>query len=249
MTIDQIDAATLEYLREASTATLCTQLFKHGFKNPYLVGVRPLNPKAQRLVGEAFTLRYIPAREDIDVLGAFDDPKHPQRAAIESVGRGQVLVMDCRQDGRAAAGGHILMTRLMKRGAAGMVSDGSLRDSHEIAKLDFPTYIASVSPQLNLALHHAVDMQVPIACAGVAVYPGDIIVGDEEGVVCIPRHLAAEIAEPAVQQERMETFLQQKVANGAPLEGTYPPDERTRREYAAFLESQTAGDEVGLTTN
>lgn len=190
------------------------------------------------MVGEAFTLRYIPAREDLDVVEAFDDYDHPQRKAMESVDQGQVLVMDCRREPYVASGGHILMTRLMVRGAAGVVTDGSMRDSGDIAQMPMPVYTAAVSPQLNLVAHHAVDLQVPIGCGGVAVYPGDIIVGDDEGVVCIPRHLAAEIAEPALAQERMEAFIQQKVANGAALRGTYPPDEGTRAEYKDWLGQQ-----------
>jgi regulator of RNase E activity RraA len=187
------------------------------------------------MVGEAFTLRYIPAREDLDVVEAFEDPDHPQRKAIESVEPGQILVMDCREDPLAASGGHILTTRLLKRGAAGVVTDGSLRDSPEIAQLNFSVFTGGVSPQINLVRHHAVDMQVPIACAGVAVYPGDVIVGDEEGVVCIPRHVAAEIAAPAVEQERLERFIHNKIESGAALAGTYPPNEQTLAEYDRWV--------------
>lgn len=238
-----IDAETLALLSQSSVATICTQLFKRGYRNTYLAGLRPLNGSRARMVGEAFTLRYIPAREDLDVVEAFDAVDHPQRKAVESVAPGQVLVMDCRQEGRAASGGHILMTRLLKRGAAGVVTDGSLRDSAEIAKMSLPTFTAGVSPQINLALHHAVDMQVPIACGGVAVFPGDVLVGDEDGVVCIPRHLALEIARPAVEQERLERFIQQKVQAGAPLHGTYPPDDRTRQEYQEWLEASPVSNE------
>jgi regulator of RNase E activity RraA len=173
-------------------------------------------------------------REDLDRLESFRDPEHPQRKAIEMVGPGQVLVMDCRGDLRGASGGNILMTRLRVRGAAGMVSDGAVRDSPEIAQNPFPVFAAGRSANLNLVAHHAVDINVPIACAGVPVFPRDIVVGDEEGVVVIPRHLAAEVAQPAADQEALEQFVLEKIEGGAPLRGTYPPNEATLTEYEAW---------------
>jgi regulator of RNase E activity RraA len=223
-----------ETLRRASTATITTQLFQRGFRNLFLNGIRPLNPDHCRFVGEAVTLRNIPMREDLDRLEAFRDPDHPQRKAIESVGPGQVLVMDCRGDLRGASGGNILITRLRVRGAAGLVSDGSIRDSPEVARNPFPVFSAGRSANLNLVVHHAVDINVPIACAGVPVFPGDIIVGDEEGVVVVPRHVAGELAQPAADQEELEKFVLEKVEGGAPLRGTYPPNEATLAEYQAW---------------
>lgn len=183
------------------------------------------------MVGEAFTLRYIPAREDIDVLAVFQDPAHPQRRAIEEAPRGHVLVMDCRERTRAASAGSILMTRLMVRGVAGCVTDGSVRDMTTIAALELPVFTAGPAATTNLALHHAVDLQVPISCAGVPVFPGDVMVADGDGVVCVPRYLAGEIAAAAAEQERLEEFIIRKVAGGAPLRGVYPADEETRAEY------------------
>jgi regulator of RNase E activity RraA len=225
-----MDPRTRELLSQASTATITTQLLARGLRNTFLHGIKPLNNR--RLLGPAFTLRYIPAREDIDVLEVFKDYDHPQRKAIEAVPEGHVLVMDCRGQGRAASAGNILATRLQVRNAAGLVTDGTLRDTPEIKQLQLPTFSAGASPLTNLAQHHAVDMQIPIGCAEVAVYPGDIMVGDEEGVVCIPAHLADEIAEPAAQQESLERFILQEIANGKPLKGTYPPDEDTLRRAA-----------------
>jgi regulator of RNase E activity RraA len=232
---------TLETLRAASTATITTQLFQLGFRNLFMNGIRPLNPAFCRFAGEAVTLRNIPMREDLDRVEGFRNPEHPQRKAIELVGAGQVLVMDCRGDLRGASGGNILMTRLKVRGAVGMVSDGAVRDSPEIARLDFPVFAAGASANLNLVAHHAADINVPIACAGVPVYPGDIIVGDEEGVVVIPRHLADEIAQPARDQEELERFILEKVASGAALPGTYPPNEQTLAEYQAWRAAQEKG--------
>ncbi|GAA3767262.1 ribonuclease activity regulator RraA [Micromonospora maritima] len=226
-----LDPADLAALAEASTATLTTQLFKLGLRNTYLAGLRGLSRHEPRMVGEAFTLRYIPAREDIDTLDVFADYDHPQRLAVESVQPGQVLVMDCRGQGRAASAGHILLTRLAARGASGIVTDGTLRDVEGIGDLRLPVFAAGPAAMTNLAQHHAVDLQVPIGCAGVPVYPGDVLVGDPDGVVCVPRHLVPVIAQPAREQEELEAFLQRRVAAGAPLRGTYPPDEHTLRAY------------------
>lgn len=230
---DSIDEEILRTLSEVSTATITTQLLQRGLRNTFLHGLSPLNPQASRIVGPAFTLRYIPAREDIDVVESFQDPDHPQRQAVEAAPPGSVLVMDCRLNGRAASAGHILATRLAHRGVAGLVTDGSVRDSTRISMMDLPVFVQSVSAMTNLALHHAVDFDVPIGCAGVAVFPGDIIVADGEGVVCIPRHLATQIAQPCAHQESLEEFLLQRVRDGAALPGTYPPDEQTLAAYGS----------------
>ncbi len=224
-----MDPRTRELLSQASTATITTQLLARGLRNTFLHGIKPLNNR--RLIGPAFTLRYIPAREDVDVLEVFKDYDHPQRKAIESVPPGHVLVMDCRGQGRAASAGNILATRLHIRGGAGLITDGTLRDTPEIKQLELPVFTTGASPLTNLAQHHAVDMQIPIGCAEVAVYPGDIMVGDEEGVVCIPAQLADEIAEPAAKQEELERKILADIQDGRPLRGTYPPDEETLARY------------------
>src|SRR4051795_13666812 len=154
---------TLELLKSVSTATITTQLLSRGLRNVFLHGVKPLNHLP--MAGPAFTLRYIPAREDIDVLEVFKDYEHPQRKAIESVPPGHVLVMDCRGQTRAASAGNILATRLQVRGGAGLVTDGTLRDTPEIRNLRMPAFSQGASPLTNLAQHHAVDMQIPIGCA------------------------------------------------------------------------------------
>lgn len=227
----------LQALHHVSTATLTTQLLSRGLRNAFLAGLRPLNPSSARMAGEAFTLRYIPAREDIDVLSVFQDYDHPQRKAVESVGPGQVLAMDCRGQTRAASLGGILATRLLRRGAAGVVTDGAVRDSPTFAALPLPTFAAGVSATTNLVQHHAVDLQVPIACAEVPIYPGDLLVGDPEGVVCLPRHLAEEVTKAALEQEHLERFIQSQIESGTPLRGTYPPDAATRAHYQTWLKT------------
>lgn len=229
---------TRSRLLTASTATLTTQLFKRGLRNAFMQGVRRLGSPGPNMVGPAMTLRYIPAREDLDHLGVFADPEHPQRKAVETARPSCVLVQDCRGDARAACGGEILMTRLQVRGAAGMVTDGGLRDSGAIGAMAMPVFCAGASAPLNLVLHHAVEIDVPIGCGGVAVYPGDIIVGDADGVVVLPAGIADEVAEQAAEQERMERFVLERIAAGAPLPGTYPPNAATQAAYAAWRAQQ-----------
>ncbi|MGH3359030.1 MAG: ribonuclease activity regulator RraA [Nocardioidaceae bacterium] len=224
-------------LELVSTATITTQLLDRGLRSAYLLGPKRLNPRQPQLVGEAFTLRYIPAREDLDVLSVYSDYDHPQRRAIERAPSGSVLVIDARGRAEAASLGHILATRFAARGGAGIVTDGSVRDLAGFERLDLPTFAAGASPTTNLAQHHAADLQVPIGCGEVAVYPGDVIVGDADGVVCIPRHLAEDVARDGVEQERLEEFVLAKIEQGQPLRGTYPPDGATRAEYEAQREA------------
>jgi len=226
-------------LATVSTATLCTALFKRGLRNQFIQDVRPLNDQLPNMVGPAFTLRYIPAREDLNPITVFEDRAHPQRAAVETCPSGAVLVMDSRKDPRAACAGGILVTRLMQRGAAGVVTDGGFRDSPEIAKLGFPAYHHRPSAPTNLTLHQAVDINVPIACGDVAVFPGDIMVGDQEGVVVIPAHLADEITHEAVEMTVFEDFVLHQVQQGASILGLYPPtDPGTKDTFAAWRKRQ-----------
>jgi regulator of RNase E activity RraA len=236
------DADTIrDQLSGVSTPTLATILFKRGLRNQFIQGVKRLGRKRPKLVGPVFTLRYIPAREDLDVVSVFRDPEHPQRKACETIPPGSVLLMDCRGDSTAASAGSILMTRLMVRGCAGVVTDGGLRDADIIAELDIPSFCATPSAPTNLTKHHAVDLNVPVACGGVAVYPGDWAVGDGDGVVIVPSHLVAEIAVEAIEQERLEDFIALEVAAGAPLPGTYPPGPELLARYRASIEGAGGG--------
>lgn len=229
----------LEKLKAVSTATLTTVLLKRGLRNVFIRGVHKINPDAPRLVGPAFTLRYIPAREDIDTIGVFADRAHPQRRAIEECPPGHVLVMDSRKDPSAASAGGILVTRLHMRGVAGVVTDGGFRDSPEIAKLGFPAYHCRPSAPTNLTVHQAIDINVPIGCGDAPVFPGDVIVGDAEGVVVIPAHLADEIAAEATEMTAFEDFVQEKVLEGRSILGLYPPtDEQSRSDFAAWRQAK-----------
>lgn len=219
----QLSDKTRARLELASTPTIATLLFKHGFRNAYIQGVSALNKTDRKLVGPAFTLRYIMAREDTDQLSAFLEPDHPQRLAVETCPEGHVLVMDCRQDASAASAGSILLTRLEVRGVAGCVTDGGIRDAEGACELSMPIFTAKPSAPTNLTKHHAVDMNVPISCGGVPVYPGDVIVGDGDGVMVIPAHMADQIAEEAEPMEEYETFVLEEVRRGVPIIGLYPP--------------------------
>ncbi len=210
-------------LKAVSTATLATALFKRGFRNQMIQGVLPLRARAGSMVGEAFTLRYIPAREDLNSIDVFSNPAHPQRAAIEHCPPGAVMVIDCRKDARAASAGNILVTRLMVRGVAGIVTDGGFRDAAEIAALDIAAYHQRPSAPTNLTLNQAVDINVPIGCGDAPVWPGDIVVGDTDGVIVIPAGIAAEIAAEAVEMTVFEDFVAERVMGGQSIVGLYPP--------------------------
>jgi regulator of RNase E activity RraA len=218
---------------KVSTATLTTALFKRGLRNVYVEGALPLNPAACRMAGPAFTLRYIPSREDLDTIDVFKDPRHPQRHAVETIPPGAVMVIDSRGDARAASAGGILVRRMMVRGAAGIVTDGGLRDSPEIAALPFPAFCKAPSAPTNLVRHHAIDIDVPVGCGGVPVYPGDWVVGDGEGVVIVPAGIAAEVAGEAVEMTAFEDWVEREVAAGRSIIGLYPPSAETRAEYEA----------------
>jgi len=224
---------TLERLRRISTPTLTTQLFKLGFRNTFLHGVRPLCPD-HRMAGEAVTVRFAPAREDRAGYDVLADPSYPQRHAIEHILPGQVLVMDCRGVASAASAGDILIARLQARGAAGLVLDGGIRDYVSVQKFGFPVYALGPAAPAHVVRHVAVDENVPIGCAEVLVVPGDIMVGDGEGVVCVPRAVADTVATQGLEQDELEAFILEKVKKGAPLPGTYPPGETTLAEYEAW---------------
>lgn len=234
-----LSADAFAKLHTVSTATLTSQLMKRGLRNTFLQGVSPLLPDL-RMVGYAFTLRYVPMREDLsDVL--YDNRTNVQRLAVETVGPDDVLVIDARGDLRAATLGNILATRLKARGAAGLVTDGALRDTPGFQQIGLPAYTRAAHATASFAIHHPIDMNIPIGCGGVLVMPGDIMVGDGEGVVAIPAAMAEAVAHDAYEQERLEEFVQAKIAGGASILGVYPPNEETKAEYAAWRRAQGPG--------
>lgn len=226
---------TRDKLKTVSTATLATALYKRGLRNQFIQDVKPLNPALPTMVGEAYTLRYIPAREDLNPITVFQDRSHPQRKAVDECPAGAVMVIDSRRDARAASAGSILITRLMVRGAAGVVTDGGFRDAAEIARLDIPAFHSRPSAPTNLTLHQAIDINVPIGCGDAPVFPGDVIVGDGDGVMVIPAGIADEIAAEAVEMTAFEDFVTEEVQKGRSILGLYPAtDPQTRVDFEAW---------------
>ena len=217
-------------LMQSSTATISSVLRKHGFDGMFLEGLHPLKPE-KRMVGTAFTLRFVPTRPDLDATGEFDNTTNKQRIAVESIGLGEVLVIEARDNTSAGTLGDILATRIWKRGGAGIVSDGAFRDTPSVAEIDMPTYSRAQNPNLSSAVHHPIEINGPIVCAGVTVLPGDVIVGDAEGVIVIPAGIADEVAEQASEQEQREEFIIGKIREGHSILGVYPPNEETLAEY------------------
>ena len=189
-------------LKRVSTATLTTALFKRGFRNVFMQGVRPLNPEPGSMVGRGLHAALHPRARGPRPARGVRGTQHPQRKGDRGVPARRMFVIDSRKDPRAASAGGILVTRLMQRGVAGIVTDGGFRDSPRSRSCD-PGLPRRPSAPTNLIRHHAVDLNVPIACGDVAVYPGDIMVGDGEGVVVIPAHLADEIARRGHRADRL----------------------------------------------
>lgn len=231
--VEPLDAQVAANLEIASVATLTTQLLKRGFRTRCMTSVNAVRPEL-KMVGVARTLRYVPAREDLATVEALASPDHPQRWLVEQIGPGEVLVIDAQGDQRAGTLGEILATRMMQRGCAGIVSDGPFRDLEGIRALDFPTFCTGSNANANVTSHHAADTDVPVGCGGVLVMPGDVIVGDSDGVVVIPWDLAAEVAAAAAEQEREEEYIHSRIREGDSIVGVYPMNEATRAEYEVW---------------
>ncbi|MDH3474687.1 MAG: ribonuclease activity regulator RraA [Rhodospirillales bacterium] len=238
MTAEQVPLGpeTLEILATVSAATVSMQLLKRGIRNASMIGPRPLDPAGPRVVGPAYTLRFLPAREDLATLESYARPGSI-RQAIEEMPAGQVVVIDARGEQGAATLGDILAARLKARGALAVVSDGPMRDVAEIRPLGLPVFCTGAVAPPSIARLAFTGWQETIGCGGAAVIPGDVIVADEDGAVVVPRALADEVARDAVEQERFERFVQIKVKAGAPVQGLYPPSEETLAAYQAWLKA------------
>lgn len=231
---------TLAKLARCSSGSLTTQLFKRGFRQPAFVGLKAMSRDTKPFAGRAYTMRFIPAREDIDTYGTMTTKPNGdnlQWQGVEQVQPGDVLVIDSRNDPAAASAGNILVTRLLARGAKAIVTDGALRDGSEIAALPLPAYAREITATTRISYHHVADLQVPIACAGIAVYPGDIVVGDADGLTLVPAHLAEELAEVCLQQDDIENYLAMRIAAGEPLWGVYPPSPQAVADYHDWVAS------------
>jgi 5-oxopent-3-ene-1,2,5-tricarboxylate decarboxylase/2-hydroxyhepta-2,4-diene-1,7-dioate isomerase len=229
-----LDPATAALLRTVSTATLSSVLRKRGLEHMFVEGVRPARPDL-RMVGTAHTLEYLPLREDL--FAARGSGLNAQKRAVEEITPGQVLVIGARGEPGSGTIGDILALRALRRGAAGIVTDGGLRDSPSFAGLDLPTYHGPAHAAVLGRRHVPWAVGVAIACGGVLIEPGDVLVGDGEGVIVIPPAIAGDVAAEAVEQERQERFIYQHVDAGASIEGLYPLGPARRAEYAAWLAS------------
>ncbi|MBK1783634.1 hypothetical protein [Prauserella cavernicola] len=226
-------------LTGVSTATVASQLLKLGLRDQFLAGVRPLRP-GQRLIGAAWTLRTIPAREDLEGLLPGTKPVAGLSLfdAIESTPDGAVLIVDGHGQSRTATGGDILAERLRVRGARGLVTDAGLRDVAGLAETGLPCYSAGATANVSRAYLRVVEQDVPIGCGGVAVYPGDVLVGDDDGVLVVPKEYASQVAAGAAEQEGLERFIGEKVRAGASLRGLYPASAELLAEYRASTEER-----------
>ena len=230
--------SVLDRLARVTSGSLTTQLFKKGYRQPVLLGLRPLNRKHKPFAGRAYTMRFIPAREDIDTYATLTTEPHInnlQWVGVEQVRPGEVVVIDSNRNPAAASMGNMLITRMMVRGARGVVTDGAFRDGTELADMDFPIWSGGVTATTRLSYHHVADLQVPIGCAGVAVYPGDVIHGDGDNISVIPAHCAEEMANLCEAQDDLEAYLALRVQAGEALWGLYPPSDATRAKHKAWV--------------
>jgi regulator of RNase E activity RraA len=231
--LEPLPSGLLDTLSRASTASVTSELFKLGIRHSFMTGVAPLTP-GQTMIGEAVTLRYLPYREDLAATQSVADPEHPQRKTIDNIGAGQVLVIDARGELRSGTLGEILAARLKARGAAGLVTDGAVRDAAGIRGVGLSAFVGGIHASASQTVHYAADANLKIGCGGILVCPGDVLLGDSDGVVVIPRALAPKIADEAVRHGQLEVYLFERISGGESLRGIYPPNEQTLREYEAW---------------
>ena len=228
-----MDAKTRDILKGISTATLTTVLLKKGLRNVWLRGAFPKQLGQKRVAGTAFTLRFVPAREDLATPASWASPIST-RAAIEAMEEGVIAVADAMGVTDAGIFGDILCARMVKRGVAALVSDGVVRDVHGVLATGLPVWCNGVAAPPSVAGLTFVNWQEPIACGGVAIFPGDGIVADGDGAVVIPQAMLAEVTEQAVEQETQEGWIMGEIEKGLPLPGLYPPNDETKARYAAW---------------
>lgn len=228
---------TLLKLRHVSTATLTSQLIKlAGLRTRSPLNIKPLNMAKSRFVGPAVTLRYGPLREDMEKsMANLAAEANPTRRAIEESPAGSVIVIDAGGNIGGGAVGDILAARMIFRGIAGLVTDGAMRDAGPLMEMELPVHARAFTPPPNTASTLAIDYNEPVGCGGVLVFPGDIVVGDEDGVVVIPRHLADKVAVSGLEQEQVEAYIKRRVELGEPIAGFYPASERTMADYQAWV--------------
>jgi len=227
-----------ERFKRVSIATISSCLYRQGLKHVTPHGIVPVTPTQPRMVGEAFTVRFVPMREDVGGPGTYGSQGNVHQRAFEECPEGFVLVMDTRGETRGCCCGDLLVGRLKARGCAGIVTDGGFRDTPDIATLDFPAYQQRPAPAPSFGVLQAVELNVPVGCSDVAVYPGDVVVGDSEGVVIIPNALADRVAEEAWAQTQYDTFASVEIARGRSVIGLYPASAESRADFERWRESK-----------
>jgi regulator of RNase E activity RraA len=233
----ELRQSTRDALKTVATSTLTGALFKRGLRNMFLQDVLPLRVDQPRMVGIAYTMRFIPFREDMNPPHGTRRSVQPQ--AMEECPPGHVLVIDSRGDARAASAGDLYIGRLAARGCSGIVTDGGFRDSEGILKTGLPTYQRRPTSPPSPIVHYPIDLNLPISCGGVAIYPGDIIVGDCDGVVVIPAAIVEEIAEEAVATTLYDTFAEEEVAKGRSLVGLFPiAGDQAKADFEAWKKNR-----------
>jgi regulator of RNase E activity RraA len=225
-----LDAAAIATLEKVSTATITTVLLKHGLRNVWMRGTRPIRQGQKRTVGPAFTLRFVPAREDLATPESWSSPKST-RGAIEAMPPGSVVVVDAMGITDAGIFGDILCARMARCGIAALVTDGVVRDVAGVLGTGLAVWCQGAAAPPSVAGLTFVDWQLPIGCGGVAVFPDDVIVVDDDGAVCIPAAYLDKVLAAGVEQERLEAWIMNEVNRGVPLPGLYPPNEETRARY------------------
>ena len=233
-----LDPAVIAALSDVTTATLTTILLKKGLRNVWMRGTKPMKPGQPRLVGRAFTLRFVPAREDLATPESWGSPIST-RAAIEAMPEGAICVADAMGVSDAGIFGDILCARMVKRGVAGLVTDGVVRDAAGVLGTGLPVWCNGVAAPPSVAGLTFVAWQEPIACGGVAVFPDDVVVVDDDGAVLIPKALVDDVVKLAPEQERLETWIMQEVGRGVPLPGLYPMNAETKARYDEFKKSNS----------
>ncbi|HQT77944.1 MAG: ribonuclease activity regulator RraA [Rhodospirillales bacterium 20-64-7] len=232
-----IDADTLAALSGISTATITTVLLKKGLRNVWMRGTKPLRPGQPKLIGRAFTLRFVPAREDLATPESWSSPIST-RAAIEAMPEGCIAVVDAMGVTDAGIFGDILCARMAKRGVAGLVTDGVVRDLAGVLGTGLPVWCQGAAAPASVTGLTFVNWQEPIGCGGVAVFPDDVVMVDDDGAVLIPQKLVADVATLAAEQERLEEWIMSQVDGGASLPGLYPPNAENKARYEAWAKQR-----------
>ena len=233
-----LKAPTREKLMRVGTANIANVLLKHGFNNVIMHGISPISTTQEQLVGPAYTLRFIPAREDLSKMSNYSREDNLHRRAIEECPKGSVLVIDAFGCTRASSMGDMMAARLKYRGVAGVVTDGGYRDSSAIYAAGLPCFQKHNAPPATPIALHPIALNEPIGCAGVAIYPGDVVVGDGDGVVVIPQALADQVANEALDACEYEAFAALHIRQGRSIFGLFPATAESRLEYSIWKSEQ-----------